>query len=79
MAMDDHISIYIKYKLSVFITCNYFLHSSGPVSSCTCAPCSDPNYRDKGTHLVFGPLKLLKPKAHFTILEGILIHELTCN
>ena len=30
------------------------------------APCSDPNSTDKGTHLVFGSLKLLKLKAHLT-------------
>ena len=29
-------------------------------------PCSDPSSRDKGTHLVFGSLKLLKPNAHLT-------------
>ena len=40
-------------------------------------PCSETNSTDKGTHLVFGSLKLLKPKAHFTNWEGILIHELT--
>ena len=32
----------------------------------TCPPCSDPNSTGKETHLVFGALKLLKPKAHFT-------------
>ena len=41
------------------------------------APCSNPNSTDEGSHLVFESLKLLKPKAHFTNSEGILIHELT--
>ena len=40
-------------------------------------PCSDHNSTDKGTYLVFGSLKLLEPKAHFTSREGILIHKLT--
>ena len=41
-------------------------HRGGGGTRSTCSPCSDPNSTDKGTHLVFGLLKLLKPKAHFT-------------
>ena len=66
---------WLKYLPGDFIISVRFLqgprHGGGAPGAR--APCSDPNSRDKGTQLAFGPLKLLKPKAHFTNWEGILI------
>ena len=61
--------LYIKYYCNVKISVISVCLIQGPRhrgARGARAPCSDPNSTDKRTYLVFGSLKLLKPKAHFT-------------
>ena len=64
MPQDMHRKAFSKSW--VFTLSLYVLRRARDMGGGHVPPCSDPNSTDKGTHLVFGSLKLLKPKAHFT-------------